>query len=174
MAMRRRLKTRAIMTPVILLSVLLVSGIVYAASTGNLTFTGTVGRNSNCNLNIEAATNVNPNSTTLYQPNSTVTVSVDATTRETLSFSTDLTFKDPAKTIAFQIQSVGNCIQVLGNLSITGTPGNGVIVTWPNLNGMVLEPGTSSGPLIITVQWTTVSAATTTETMAATISYTEQ
>lgn len=174
MAVRRRFKTRTIMVPMVFLSVLLVSGIIYAAATGNLTFTGTVGRNSNCKLNIEAATNVNPNSTILYQPNSTVTASVDAATRNTLSFSTDLTFEDPAKTISFQIQNVGNCTQVLGNLAITGTPGNGVVVTWPNLNGMVLEPGTSSGPLAITVQWTTVSAATTTETMSATISYTEQ
>lgn len=171
--MRRRFKTKNIIIPVILLSIFLVSAIVYAAATGNLTFNGTVGRNSNCKLNIEAATNVNPSSTTLYQPNPTVTASVDASTRNTLSFSTDLTFDDPAKVITFQIQNVGNCTQVLGSLSITGTPGNGVVVTWPNINGMILTPGTSSGPLSISVQWTTVSSATTTETMSATITYTE-
>ena len=173
MAIRKRFRTRKLVFPMLALSILLVSGIVYAAATGNLTFSGTVGRNSNCKLNIEAATNVNPNSTTLYQPDSTVTATVDSSTRNTLSFATDLTFDAPAKNITFQIQNVGNCTQKLGSLSITGTPGNGVVVNWPNLNNLTLSPGTSSGTLTITVQWTTVSSATTTETMSATITYAE-
>lgn len=174
MAIRKRFKSRRLAIPMIAVAALLVSAIVYAAATGNLTFTGTVGRNSNCKLNIEAATNVNPNSTALYQADSTVTATVDSSTRNTLSFSTDLTYAAPAKSITFQIQNVGNCTQVLGSLAITGTPGNGVIVNWPNLNGMVLAPGTSSGTQTITVQWTTISSATTTESMSATISYSEQ
>ena len=173
MALRKRFNKRKLVIPVVAAAVLLVSGIVYAAASGTLTFSGSVGRNSNCRLNIEAATNVNPNSTTLYQPNSTVTATVDSATRNTLTFSTDLTYNDPAKNITFQVQNVGNCYQELSSLSIITTPSNGVTVSWPNLNGIQLPPGTSTGTLTVSVQWTSASSATTTETMSATINYSE-
>ena len=174
MAIRRKNESRKIVAPVVALSVLLLSGIVYAAASGTFTFTGTVDRNSNCKLNIEAASNVNPNSTTLYQPDSSVIATVDAATRNTLSFSTNLDYAAPAKEVTFQVQNVGNCTQVLGALSITDTPGNGVVVNWPDLDGIVLAPGQNTGTKTITIEWSSDGVATTTETMSATINYVEQ
>jgi hypothetical protein len=174
MAVRKKVESRKLALPVIGLAALLVSGIVYAAASGTLSFTGTVDRNSNCKLNIEAATNVNPDSTILYQLDGSVIATVDAATRNTLSFSTDLDFQAPAKEITFQVQNVGNCTQVLGQLSITGAPSNGVIVNWPNLDGIVLAPGESTGTRTISVEWASNGTATTTETMSATVNYTEQ
>ena len=174
MAIRKKNESRKLLIPTIALSVLLLSGIVYAAASGTFTFSGTVDRNSNCKLNIEAASNANPASTTLYQADSTVTASVDSATRNTLTFSTTLDFAAPAKEITFQIQNVGNCTQVLGELSITGAPSNGVVVNWPSLDDIVLAPGESTGTKTITVEWSSNGGSTTTETMSATINYAEE
>jgi len=174
MAIRKPKSSRKLAVPVVAAAVLLLSGIAYAAASGALTFNGTVGRNKNCVLNIEAATNVNSASTTLYQADSTVTATVDAGTRNTLTFSTDLSYAAPAKEVTFQVMNVGNCTQELGTLSITGTPSNGVVVNWPSLNGIVLAPGESTGAKTITVQWSSSPTSTSTETMSATINYAEQ
>ncbi|MCL2002315.1 hypothetical protein FWG76_02830 [Candidatus Saccharibacteria bacterium] len=174
MAIRKKFKARKLMVPMVTASFFLVAGAVYAAATGAFTLSGSVGRNANCRLNIEAATNVDPSSTNIFQTDSTITAAVDAATRNTLSFATDLTYGATAKQVQFQIQNVGNCTQVLGSMVVVDAPSNGVVVGWPSINGLVLGPGQSSGPLEITVQWTTEPTATTSEIMSATITYSEQ
>jgi hypothetical protein len=149
------------------------SAVVYASYAGFFRISGNVRRLANCKLNIEAAENVNPNSTALFQSDPTVFASVDAATRETLSFSTNLVYGEPAKEITFQIQNVGTCHQRLDNLVVVRVPGNGVVVNWPDLNGILLSPGASTGTQVITVEWTSQSTSATDEIMQAQINYAE-
>ncbi|MCL2173726.1 hypothetical protein FWH58_00260 [Candidatus Saccharibacteria bacterium] len=173
MALRKRVNLRRLAAPIAVAAVLVVSGIVYAAASGYLNFSGSVGRNASCKLNIEAASNVNSSSTTLYQADPTVTATVDGSTRETLSFSTNLTYGDPAKEITFQVINVGNCYQELGELEILTSPSNGITVTWPDLDGLQLEPEASTGTMTIEVEWASNPSSQTTETMSARIDYFE-
>ena len=155
------------------LLVLTISVVAYASFSGYLRINGSVRRLKDCKLNIEASENVNPNSTVLWQADSSVIATVDAATRETLSFSTNLVYSAPAKEITFQIQNVGTCVQQLGNLIINRAPSNGVVVSWPDLNGIILSPGDSTGTRTITVAWTSSSIATSDEVMSAQIHYLE-
>jgi hypothetical protein len=171
--MRRRVNHQKFTLLVAAFLVLTVIGMVFALATGSLNVSGSVRRAARCKLNIEAATNVNTNSATLFQSDSTVFATVDIATRETLSFSTNLAYGAPAKEVTFQIQNVGTCHQRLGNLIITRTPANGVVVNWPDLDGIILAPGASTGTLSIYVEWITHSTSTTDEIMQAMISYME-
>jgi len=144
-AMRRSLHA---LKATLLVATILVVGLsiaVYAMSVGELNIAGSVRRVAHCKLNIEAANNVNHNSTTLFQADPSVFATVDAATRETLSFSTNLVYGAPAKEVTFQIQNVGTCYQQLNNLIINTIPANGVVVSWPYLDGIVLAPGESTG-----------------------------
>jgi hypothetical protein len=153
--------------------ILACSAFAYASYAGFLRVTGSVRRLANCKLNIEAAENVNPDSTTLFQNDPTVFATVDAATRETLSFSTNLVYSEPAKEVTFQIMNVGTCHQRLNNLIVTRFPGNGVVVNWPDLDGIMLPPGSTTGTQVITVEWSSNSTSTTDEIMQAQINYTE-
>jgi hypothetical protein len=156
-------------------AILILTGsvVAYASYAGFLQISGSARRLADCKLNIEAAENVNSASTILFQSDSTVFATVDAATRETLSFSTNLVFDAPAKEITFQIQNVGTCHQRLNNLVIVRVPGNGVVVNWPNLDGILLPPGATTGTQVITVEWTSQSGALSDEVMQAQINYTE-
>jgi hypothetical protein len=171
--MRRRVNHKKFTLLVAAISVLTVSAIVYALAFGSFEISGSVRRAAGCKLNIEAATNVDTNSTTLFQSDSTVFATVDIATRETVSFSTNLVYGAPAKEVTFQIQNVGTCHQRLGNLIVTRAPANGVVVSWPDLDGIILAPGASTGTLTIFVEWITHSTSTTDEIMQAMISYME-
>ena len=172
--MRRRFKTRNLLAPVLGFGVLLFSGVVYAAMSGNLDFSGTVSRNSNCALNIESAINVDPSTTSIAQADHTIAASVDSATRNILTFSTNLEYQADAKHITFQVMNVGNCIMELEDLVIHQAPDNGVQVTWPDLDGIVLEPGETTGSKTIVVAWVTNPGATTDEKMQASIAYHQQ
>ena len=174
MPLRKRLNIRRLILPIVVVAALIVSAIVYAATSGMLGINGSVERGSiQCKLNIEAATNEDPSSTTLYQSDSTIHATVDAYTRETLSFSTNLEYGVP-KYVTFQVINVGGCWQELDTMSIVTSPSNGINVTWPSgLNGMILGPTDSSGTQTITIEWASNSGATSTEYMSATIEYTQ-
>ncbi|MCL2869819.1 hypothetical protein FWF48_03360 [Candidatus Saccharibacteria bacterium] len=173
MALRKRVNKRKLLAPIIAAAALVLSGIVYAAASGYLSFGGSVGRNANCKLNIESAINVDSTTTTLYQSDPTITATVDGATRETMNFSTNLDYQAPAKEITFQVVNVGTCYQELGALEILSSPSNGVVVNWPSLDGIQLPPESSTGAMTISVQWTSVPSSQTTETMSARISYSE-
>jgi hypothetical protein len=171
--MRKRVNHYKFTLLVAAIAILPITIAVYALASGSFNISGSVRRSVHCKLNIEAAANVNTGSTTLYQNDSTIFATVDVAARETLSFSTNLVYGAPAKEVTFQIQNVGVCSQQLGSLMVTRAPANGVVVNWPDLDGIILLPGESTGTKTITVEWISEPTSTTDEIMQAMINYIE-
>lgn len=173
MAIRKRFKQRDLAIPIAVFCVMLASGVVYAAASGYLTFQGTVSRASNCNLDIESATAPDPSITNIAQQDPTVASSVDSATRETLTFSTTLSYEQ-TKYIRFNVQNSGNCTMRLNTMDIVQAPNAGITVVWPvSLNNVTIAPGGVSGPHVIAVSWLSDPTAATTVTASAQISYEE-
>ena len=148
-------------------AILLLTGIVYAATTGTLYFGGTANFNKNVQLHIvdEAITGQELGEVVQVNP-----------AKDTLTFS--LIFDTPGETrnVKFKIENVGNTDAVLGTLSVTDEPAgdSGITVDWPELNGEVILIGGTTSEFTIPVQWSSSYPEAKTEvTMSAQISYSE-
>ena len=139
---------RRMFTIIAAFALLLVTGIVYAATTGNLNFTGTAGFNTNVRLNIidEAVTSPVPGEG----------VSVNAA-KDTLTFTVHLSNPGETRYVKFRVENTGNADVVMGSLSYTLPEAtSGITVSWPSLNGVTVATGgimPATGEYIIGVTW---------------------
>ena len=126
-------------------ALLLVVGVVYAATTGTLFFNGTAGLNTNVRLNIvdEAITD----------PKQDESVSVNAA-KDTLTFTVHLDNPGDTRYVKFKINNAGNTDAILGTLSTTPpAAASGVTVNWPSLDGVIINTGDTSTEYTVEVHW---------------------
>ncbi|MCL2002314.1 hypothetical protein FWG76_02825 [Candidatus Saccharibacteria bacterium] len=149
--------------------VFLLGGIVWAATSGVLTFGGTINRsgevdldiiNQSCAVGVDAA-------------DCSVSVSAD---KNNLTFEVELEKPGATQDITFCVENVGTLGATLANMSVPSiTGGTGVNITMPtNLNGVTLLPGetTCTTMSTISVEWDAAETSdTTTVEFTATINY---
>jgi len=127
---------------------LMLTGIVYAASTGNLEYSGYVARSVNVDLQIANATLLNP------RTGETVTVS-PALDYKTIQINVNLVQPGDERIIEFQIENIGSVSATLDNL-ITSNPDptlSGIIITWPQLTNLTILPTQTSQVFQIKIKW---------------------
>lgn len=148
-------------------TVLLGSGVIYAAWMGVLNLTGTAELNQSVRLSIT------DESVTDRRTGDSIAVSTPD--GETMTFSVELDAPNDMRYVTFKIQNVGNLPAVLGPPD-TSNPdaATGVAVDWPgDLEDMVIMPGATSDEQTITVHWDPVYAGSTEQTvyLSITINY---
>jgi len=147
------------------LAIMLLIGAVYAATTGVLNFGGTAKLNNVKLIIVDE---------TITGELAGESVGVNPA-KDTLSFTVRLT-EGQTRYIKFKVENVGNRPAVLGTLMET-TPaesGSGVEVTWPSMNGDIIEHETKSGEYTIAVHWNEAYPNVTQDvTLSATISYSQ-
>ena len=160
------MKKRNLYIVITILAIFLVTGVVYAAANGVLTFGGTSRFNSNIDLNIVNA---------LIEDEQAGDTLAVVGNNDTLNFS--LLMKSPGDTryIKFKIQNVGNVDASLENMSVNDPLENsGITVTWPVLNNVVVDAGDTSDEYTIAVHWDSAFATATQDvTFSATINYSQ-
>lgn len=121
-----------------------VVSVVYAATSGALTFNGTAEIGTNIDLDILNANVEN------IKTGETVNISNG---QNDLNFT--ILFDEPneTRTVTFQIKNVGNAEAVLGTLSTTSPSAPGLSIVWPTLDGVVLAPGATSSTYSAVVTW---------------------
>jgi hypothetical protein len=128
------MRKRKYMYTILALVGVLALGIVYAATTGLLNFSGTAVINPNVKVVFDSARIENGTASDTYS------ISPDG---QSLTFSVNLAGQDDYADIYFALANTGNVPVVLGNLTDT-TPGadGTVTVTWPdNMDGYTFGAG---------------------------------
>ena len=139
-----RTDRRRVYTVAIVFAVILLIGVVYAAITGALNFGGTA-RLTNTKLIIvdEAITD--------KTANESIFVNVP---KDTLTFTVHLDKPNDTRYVTFKIENTGNVDAVLGKLD-TELPEaeTGIVVKWPELDGVVIPKNGTSAEYTIEVHW---------------------
>ncbi|MCL2694990.1 MAG: hypothetical protein FWE69_01540 [Clostridiales bacterium] len=127
------------------LLLLLLTGVVYAATAGILNFAGTSRFSSSVKLVIVDEA--------VVAPETGDSAAVNAA-GDTLTFSVLMTEWGATRQVKFKIENVGNVDATLGAFTPTGpTADAGVTVTWPDLNGVLIAAGDTSAEYTISVYW---------------------
>ena len=143
--MKEESKRRTLAIVLVMFVALLLTGIVYAAVTGTLDFFGTSRFGTNVDLVFVNESITGPES------GDSVIVSNNG---HTLTFNVLMTTPGTTRYIKFKVENVGNVAAELGELVITGpTASTGIVVTWPTLDGVVVEAGATSAEYTIEVYW---------------------
>ena len=146
------------------LAVLLVTGVVYAAVSGILSFGGTSRFASNVQLMIVSPVVANP------EAGDSATVNAAG---DTLNFSVLLLTPGESRQVSFHVENVGNTAARLGAISPSDlVTDSGITVNWPQMEGDVIEAGATGDVYTVTVYWDPAYAGTTQEAaFSATINY---
>jgi len=150
-------------------ALLLLIGIVYAAATGLLHFSGTAMFNPNVKLAITDA------AITDQATGESVSITPGG---DTLAFTVHLTAPNETRYVTFKVANVGNEDAILGALStVAPAASSGITVSWPTLDGVIVDTGTTmptSDEYTIAVTWNSAYPQVTQDvTIVASIDYTQ-
>ena len=126
--------------------VLLFMGIVYAAETNAITFTGRVARTDNLNLELRDIS--------LSDIRFGEIVEFSDANRKSMRFYVLLTEPGDSRIISFYIYNSGNMAAKLSGLNVNNPEASmGVALSYSPLENVVVLPGGKSGPHTVTVSW---------------------
>jgi hypothetical protein len=149
--------------PIIVLICVLSIGTAYAGTTGLLDFNSTATINPNAKVIFNKMT---------YQFGDTGYSSVISADGQSLFFTIPLDPVNNHARFSVDVQNSGNVPVLLGNLTPTVNPVDGIRVSWPTeFNGLRLEPGEYSAEYNIDVQLTNDSIPPGSYTFSASLSY---
>ena len=140
------MRNKSLLSASAILFTALLTGIVYAAEAGALTFTGRVARTSILDLELQ---NISLNGTRFGE-----FVELADENKKSMHFYVLLIEPGDTRTISFNILNSGNMAAKLEDLDVV-TPdlSTGLGVEWTPLDSLIIMPGESSGPFSLTVYW---------------------
>ena len=140
------MKNKKLLLAAVILFIVLFTGVVYAAESGSLTFTGRVARTSILDLELE---NISLNDIRFGE----IVETADAN-KKSMRFYVLLTQPGDTRIINFNIVNAGNMAARLQELDVvTPEASAGVAITWTPLANLVIMPGESAGPFAVTITW---------------------
>ena len=142
------MKNKAVITAVIIFSILSVVTIGYAAATNQISFNGHAALNPILNIGMTSP------AIESMRSGESVSTATAVNENDTLIFSIVLISPGDSRKIGFKISNKGNQPAKLGkfvNLDPVNNPA--IDITWPNIEGKVIMPGTVSEVYYITIAW---------------------
>ena len=148
-------KKRNLITALVLFSIVLCVGIVYAATAGLLTFTGSATLSENVRLDIVSASAATSPGTSL-EATAGISVSGD---KQTATLTANLEYPGDKATYTFSVQNTGSVDAEITGMTLTPVSGTGSsYVTlggnYATLDGEEIYVSTTEGPYTITLEWT--------------------
>ena len=147
---------KKIITAIIIFVSMLFVSVVYAASIGMLSLGGTANFSSNAPVELWFVDAGFENS---YTPGESEDVWVpgilDGGDNQTIYINAKLLYPGEIRTIKFKIENVEATSAILGALS-TNDPDyatSGLVIHWPDLEDVVIAPGTTSAEYEILIEW---------------------
>lgn len=142
------MKNKGLKIGVVLFALLFSTGVVYAATTGTLSFSGQATFTGHAELIFTDVALLNPRDGERASVNSILN------DNKTLLINVDLIQPEDYRIVTFKIKNTGSRTVQLGELIKNNpNPATGVAVIWPNLDGLVVFPGTTSNEFQIRIYW---------------------